>query len=60
MGAGFEVADEVFWGTNAAVEASVEALAAQAAARFGPDDPLAPFFRGEHEGFTRPGKKDTP
>lgn len=52
MSAGFKVADEVFWGTNGAVEAYVEALAAQAAARFGPHDPLATFFRDERDGFS--------
>jgi hypothetical protein len=51
MSAGFKIADEVFWGTNGAVEAYVEALATQAAARFGPDDPLAAFFREERDGF---------
>jgi hypothetical protein len=51
MSAGFEVANKVFWGTNGAVEAYVESLAAHAAARFGLDDPLAAFFRDEREGF---------
>ena len=51
MSAGFSVGEEVFWGTNGAVEAYVEALAAQAAARLGPDAPLAVFFRGERDGF---------
>jgi hypothetical protein len=51
MSAGFKVADEVFWGTNGAVEAYVVALAAEAAARFGPGDPLAAFFQDEREGF---------
>ncbi len=51
MSAGFNVADEVFWGTNGAVECYVEALAAQAAARFGPNDALATFFQEEREGF---------
>jgi hypothetical protein len=51
MSAGFEVADEVFWGTNGAVEAYVEALAAQAAARFGPDDPISVYFQEERDGF---------
>lgn len=45
MSAGFEVADEVFWGTNGAVEAYVEAMAAHANSRFGSDDPLAVFLR---------------
>jgi hypothetical protein len=51
MSAGFKVRDEVFWGTNGAVEAYVEALAAHAESRFSPDDPLAEFFRQEREGF---------
>jgi hypothetical protein len=51
MSAGFKVAEEVFWGTNGAVEAYVEALAEQAAARFGPDDPLAAFFGDERDAF---------
>jgi hypothetical protein len=51
MSAGFKIKGEVFWGTNGAVEAYVEALAAQAAARFGPDDPLAAFLRDEREVF---------
>lgn len=51
MSAGFSVTDEVFWGTNGAVEALVDALAAQATARFGPDDQLAAFFRTEREEF---------
>jgi hypothetical protein len=51
MSAGFEVDDEVFWGTNGAIETYLEALAAQATARFGPDDPLATFFREERDDF---------
>jgi hypothetical protein len=51
MSAGFKVADEVFWGTNGAVEAYAEALAAQAAARLGPDDPLSVYFQEERDGF---------
>ena len=51
MSAGFKVAGEVFWGTNGAVEAYVEALAEQAAARLGPDDPLTTFFRDERDTF---------
>jgi hypothetical protein len=52
MSAGFKVAGEVFWGTNGAVESYVEALAVQAATRFGPDSPLTVFFRGERDGFS--------
>ncbi len=51
MSAGFKVAGEVYWGTNGAVEAYLEALAEQAAARFGPDDLLAAFFRDERDTF---------
>ncbi len=51
MSAGFHVAEEVFWGTNGAVEAYVEALAALAAARLGPDAPLSAFFQEERDGF---------
>lgn len=51
MSAGFKVGDEVFWGTNGAVEAYAEALAAQAAARLGPEAPLSVFFREERDGF---------
>jgi hypothetical protein len=51
MSAGFKVDEEVFWGTNGAVEAYAEALAAQAASRFGPDDPLTVFFQEERDGF---------
>jgi hypothetical protein len=38
-------------GTNGAVEAYLEALAAQAAARFGGDDLLAGLLREERDGF---------
>ena len=41
MSAGFKVAGDVFWGTNGAVKAYVEAMAADAAARFGAGDRLA-------------------
>lgn len=51
MSAGFDIAGEVFWGTNGAVESYVEALAEQSASRFGPDDRLAIFFREEQECF---------
>jgi hypothetical protein len=51
MSAGFKVADDIFWGTNGAVEAYLEALAAQAVGRFGPGDPLATFFQDERDGF---------
>src|SRR5206468_4206133 len=51
MSAGFKIAAEIFWGTNGAVEAYVEALAAQAAARFGADDPLTTFLADTRDGF---------
>ena len=51
MSAGFKVGDEVFWGTNGAVEAYVEALAAQAVAQLGPDDPLTRYFQEERDVF---------
>jgi hypothetical protein len=51
MPAGFEFADEVFWGSNGAVEAYVETLAQLAAERFGDADDLAAFFRDEAGGF---------
>jgi hypothetical protein len=51
MSAGFEVADEIFWGTNGAIEAYVESLGAAAARLYGPEDPLARFLRGQLEGF---------
>jgi hypothetical protein len=51
MSAGFRIAGEVFWGTNGAVEAYVEVMAAEAANRFGPDDPLAAFLRNERNEF---------
>jgi hypothetical protein len=51
MSAGFDIAGEVFWGTNGAIECYVEALAEQAVTRFGPDERLAIFFREERECF---------
>jgi hypothetical protein len=55
VSAGFDIAGEVFWGTNGAVEAYLEALASEAAARQGVNGPLAAFFRAERNGFF-PGK----
>ncbi|MBY0230875.1 MAG: hypothetical protein K2W96_16440 [Gemmataceae bacterium] len=52
MSAGFEVGGEVSWGTNGAVEAYLEAMAEEAAARSGPADPLAAFLREEREAFS--------
>ena len=51
MSAGFKVGDEVFWGTNGAVEAYLEEMAVEAASRFGPDDPLAAFLKDECDCF---------
>jgi hypothetical protein len=51
MSASFRVFGEMFTGTNGAVEAYVEAMAALAAERFGSDDPLAAFLRDERDGF---------
>jgi hypothetical protein len=51
MSAGFKVAGRVFWGTNGAVEAYAGALAEQAAARLGPDDPMSAYLREERDEF---------
>jgi hypothetical protein len=51
MSAGFKVTGEVFWGTNGAVEAYVEAMAADAAGRLGPDDPLAVYLAEQRDSF---------
>ncbi|VTT97998.1 unnamed protein product [Gemmataceae bacterium] len=51
MSAGFKFADVVFWGTNGAVEALLEALVAQAESRFGTNDHLTTFLRDERTGF---------
>lgn len=51
MSAGFSVGDQVFWGSNGAVESYVEVMAAEAAERLGPDDPLAVFLRDERAQF---------
>lgn len=51
MSAGFKVDGEVFWGTNGAVEAYVEAMGAIALELFGADDPMTAFFRDELEGI---------
>ena len=44
MSSGFRIEGEVFWGTNGAVEALVDAIAEVARRRFGPADSLANFF----------------
>ncbi len=51
MSAGFSIGNKVFWGSNGAVESYIEVMAAKAAERFGPDDPLAVFLRDEREQF---------
>ena len=55
MGAGFHINEQVFWGSNGAVEAYVEKMAERSAACFGADHPWTQFFREEREGFF-PGK----
>jgi hypothetical protein len=52
MSGGFKVSGEVFWGTNGAVEAYVETMAADAAARFGPGDPLSAYLAEQTDSFT--------
>src|SRR5689334_4257150 len=52
MSAGFKVAGEVFWGTNGAVEAYVETLAALAESRFGPDEALAEYLAEQRDSFS--------
>ena len=44
MSSGFRIAGEVFWGTNGAVEAFVDAIAEVAKRQYGPADSLANFF----------------
>jgi len=51
MSAGFKISEQVFWGTNGAIEVYIEAIAQQAAIRFGTDDRMAAFFREERAGF---------
>jgi hypothetical protein len=51
MSAGFEVDGEVFWGTNGAIEAYVDTLAAVAVEKYGDSDPLSAFFRGQSDAF---------
>lgn len=52
MSAGFKIAGEVYWGTNGAVEACVEAMAALAAERFGPADPIATYLAEQRDSFS--------
>ena len=51
MPAGFKVADDVFWGTNGAVEAYVIELADLSVAAFGQNDPLTAYFQEQRDGF---------
>jgi len=51
MSAGFKIDEEVFWGTNGAIEAYVSQIGATAARLFGPRDALATFFQQQLEGF---------
>lgn len=51
MSAGFEIDDEVFWGTNGAIEAYVRRIGATAARLFEPQDALATFLHQQLEGF---------
>lgn len=44
MSAGFDIDGEVFWGTNGAIEAYLEAMGRVARERFGLDDPLTRFL----------------
>jgi hypothetical protein len=52
MSAGFKIAGDIFWGTNGAVEAYVEALLSLATDRLGSDDPLTVFLQDERDGFS--------
>jgi hypothetical protein len=52
MSAGFRVAGEVFWGTNGQVESCIDAMAADAQARFGADDPLAVYLAEQRDSFS--------
>ncbi len=53
MSAGFSLGNQVFWGSNGAVESCLEVMAAQADDRLSPDDPPAVFLRDEREQFYR-------
>ncbi len=49
MSAGFRLDDTVFWGSNGAIEAYLEALAEQATLHLGRPHPVAEHFRSERE-----------
>ena len=51
MSAGFEVAGEVVWGTNGAIEAYLDCLADTSAALVGAEDRMTSFFREERAMF---------
>lgn len=51
MSAGFKFGGVVFWGTNGAIEALLEALVGQAERQLGTVDALATFLRDERDGF---------
>lgn len=51
MSAGFKLDDTVFWGSNGAIEAYLEALAEQATLHLGRLHPVARHFRSERECF---------
>jgi hypothetical protein len=52
MSAGFKVAGDLFWGTNGAVEAYLETMAALAESRLGSDDPLAAYLAEQRDSFS--------
>jgi hypothetical protein len=49
--AAIKLGDRRFWGTNGAVEFTVETMPAEAVTRFGEDDPLTQFLRERVECF---------
>jgi hypothetical protein len=51
MSAGFKLDDTLFWGTNGAIEAYLEALAPLAESHLGKDHPITEFFHGEQAMF---------
>jgi len=51
VSAGFEVAGEVVWGTNGAIEAYLDCLADASAALVGAEDRMTTFFRDERAMF---------
>jgi hypothetical protein len=52
MTAAFKFRDELFWGTNGAIEGYLEALADRAFGLFGPGDQQGEFFRYERESWS--------